>query len=204
MRKAFNNQNVKRLIRLSKPWVMMILLVVVLRITGALAGISFLAQSAIFETGIMDAKPAAPSSKPTPFDYNFTVKDLNGNKVDVSKFKNKVIFLNLWATWCGPCRVEMPSIQSLYNQLDKDKVVFLMLSLDNEENQPKVVKYIKDKEFSFPVYTPHEFLPGQLNVSSIPTTFIVGKDGKVRDKKVGASNYDSDKFLEYMNRLIAE
>jgi hypothetical protein len=100
--------------------------------------------------------------------------------------------------------MEMPSIQSLYNKLDKDKVVFLMLSLDNEGSESKIVKYIKEKEFSFPVYTPNEFLPSQLKVSTIPTTFIVGKDGKIRDKKVGAENYDSEKFLGYMNSLIGE
>lgn len=204
MSKIANNQKVKGIIQASKPWAAGLLLLIILRTTGILAGVSYVAQSAIFKTGLMDAKPSATPVKPSPFDYNFTVKDLSGSKVDISRFKGKVIFLNLWATWCGPCRMEMPSIQSLYNKLDKDKVVFLMLSLDNEESQPKIVKYVKEKEFSFPVYTPHEFLPSQLKVSTIPTTFIVGKDGKIRDKKVGAENYDSEKFLNYMNSLIGE
>jgi thiol-disulfide isomerase/thioredoxin len=204
MRKSISNQKVKAIIQASRPWVAMLLLLVVLRVTGILAGVSYIAQSAIFKTGLMDAKPSDTPVKPSAFDYNFTVKDLNGSKVDIAQFKGKVIFLNLWATWCGPCRMEMPSIQSLYNKLDKDKVVFLMLSLDNEGSEPKIVKYIKEKEFNFPVYTPHEFLPSQLKVSTIPTTFIVGKDGKIRDKKVGAENYDSEKFLAYMNSLISE
>jgi thiol-disulfide isomerase/thioredoxin len=204
MSKSINNQKVKAIIHAFRPWVVTLLLLVILRVTGLLAGVSYVAQSAIFKTGIMDAKPSATPVKPSAFDYNFTVKDLNGSKVDISQFKGKVIFLNLWATWCGPCRMEMPSIQSLYNKLDKDKVVFLMLSLDNEGSEAKIVKYIKEKEFNFPVYTPNEFLPSQLKVSTIPTTFIVGKDGKIRDKKVGAENYDSDKFLEYMKALVAE
>jgi thiol-disulfide isomerase/thioredoxin len=184
-----------------KPWLVTIAFVLLLRYTGALSGISYFTQSAVMETGAMDAKAEADVKNGEAFNYGFTVKDLKGNVVNVEDLKGKVIFLNLWATWCGPCRVEMPSIQSLYADVDKEKIVFLMLSLDTEQNFNKVVNYINDKEFSFPVYVVNKGLPEQLQVKSIPTTFIIGKDGNIKRKEVGAANYDTPKFKEFLKSL---
>jgi thiol-disulfide isomerase/thioredoxin len=203
MNKTFNNQKVRAVISALKPWCVAILFVMILRFTGALSGISFIAQSAIMKTGLMNFEPEENVTR-DGFDYNFSLKDLNGKTVDFSQFRGKVVFLNLWATWCGPCRVEMPSIQNLYNSLDHDQVVFVMLSIDAPENQSKVVKYIKDKEFNFPVYVPAGPLTRQLDVPSIPTTFIISKDGKIKSKKVGTANYDTDKFRKFLQDLVAE
>lgn len=187
-----------------KPWLVTIAFVLILQYTGALSGISYYTQSAIMQTGIMDAKSEADVIKPEAFDYRFTVKDLKGEVVNMEELKGKVVFLNLWATWCGPCRVEMPSIEALYNSVDKEKVAFVMLSLDTPENFKKVVKYVDDKEFTFPVYVVDKGLTRQLQVPSIPTTFIIGKDGKIKRKEVGAANYDSPKFKEFLNSLSQE
>src|SRR5690606_25467734 len=132
------------------------------------------------------------------FDYDFSVKDLSGKKMNVKDLKGKVIFLNLWATWCGPCRVEMPSIQNLYNSVDKENVVFIMLSLDQEDQHSKIEKFITDKDFTFPVYQPASPLPKLLRVNTIPTTFIIGADGKVKSKKTGMANYDTEEMRGFL------
>jgi hypothetical protein len=98
----------------------------------------------------------------------------------------------------------MPSIQSLYNSVDHDKIVFIMLSIDVPENHDKVVNYINDKSFTFPAYTKNGSMPEQLNVPLIPTTFVIGKDGKIKSKKEGTSNYDTDKFRDFLNKLVEE
>ncbi len=201
MKGTAGNTKIKSLIKAIKPWLAVAILVVVLRYTGAISGISFLTQSALFQTGLMDYNPEDSNPVAADFDYNFTMKDLYGNDVDAGQFRDKVIFLNLWATWCGPCRVEMPSIQKLYESVDKEKVVFVMLALDSEETRSKVSKYIDDKGFTFPVYVPYEYLPKQLQVRTIPTTFIIGKDGKIKTKKTGTANYDTKKFRAYINDL---
>jgi thiol-disulfide isomerase/thioredoxin len=186
-----------------KPWLVTLAFVLILRYTGALSGISYYTQSAVMKTGFIDAK-SETDAKPEVFNYNFTVKDLKGAVINMEELKGKFVFLNLWATWCGPCRVEMPSIEALYGTLDKDKIVFVMLSLDTPENFNKVVKYVDDKDFTFPVYVVDKGLTKQLQVPSIPTTFIIGKDGNIKRKEVGAANYDTPKFKEFLNSLVAE
>jgi thiol-disulfide isomerase/thioredoxin len=138
------------------------------------------------------------------FNYDFVIKDLAGNPVDAKSWRNKVVFINLWATWCGPCRQEMASIQSLYESTDHDQVIFVMLSLDEKRNDQKVIRYIADKRFTFPVFRPGDELPEQLDVPAIPTTIVVGRDGKIKLKKTGAHEYDTDKFKKFIDDLTKE
>lgn len=195
-------QTLKSVMITLKPWLVTIALVLILRYTGALSGLSVLTQTAVMKTGFLDADTDVDESREQKFDYNFKLKDLQGNSLSVADLKGKVIFLNLWATWCGPCRVEMPSIESLYKSVDKDEIVFVMLSIDNPESFKKVVNYVSDKGYTFPVYVPEKYLTNQLQVPSIPTTFIIGKDGMIKRKEVGAANYDTEKFRAFLRELV--
>jgi thiol-disulfide isomerase/thioredoxin len=202
MKNLLQSGIIQRVFRFLKPWLSALIIIVILRYTGMLAAVTDFAGSTIMKTGVMDYEPEAVLKK-EDFDYDFSIKDLQGNVVDMNSFKGKVVFLNLWATWCGPCRSEMPSIEGLYNSIqDKDKIVFVMLSMDKPENQGKVVKYIQDKAFSFPTYTIDTRLTQQLGqVQSIPTTFVISMDGKIASKKVGAANYDNGRFKKYLEEL---
>jgi len=152
------------------------------------------------KTGVMDAEPNDVAVIKS-FDYNFRIKDLQGNVIDFNEFKGKTIFINLWATWCGPCRVEMPSIQKLYDRVNHNEIAFVILSLDENKNHDKILKYISDRDLTLPVYQPASELPAMLDVPSIPTTFIVDPNGKVVSKKVGAANFDNEKFEKFLNGL---
>lgn len=187
--------------RNTRPWLLYIGLFVILRYTGLISAASTITQSALLKTGVLDASTSEDKDIAKNFDYDFELVDLNNNTVDVSTFKGKTLFINLWATWCGPCRVEMPSIQNLYNTVDKEKVVFIMLSLDRKDPYNKVSKYVQEKEFNFPVYLPASELPSQLQVKSIPTTFIVDSKGKIVQKETGATNFDTDKFRKFLEGL---
>ncbi len=201
MNKLINGQNLMRIIRVLKPWVSALAILLILRYTGMLSGISSAAGTALMKTGAMDFNPDDPTKK-SDFDYNFSIQDFQGKKIDFNDYKGKVVFINLWATWCGPCRMEMPSIQNLYNTVGaNEKIVFVMLSLDRPETHDKVVKFVSDKQYSFPVFAPSGNLPQQLQVSTIPTTFIISPDGKIASKKVGAANYDNDKFRAFLEDL---
>lgn len=191
-------KGIKEILKFLKPWAGAVVVVAVLHFTGLLSSISFLAQSAILQTGLMNASVELPDET-IAFDYDFTIKDLNGNRVEFSQFKDKVIFLNLWATWCGPCRAEMPTIQKLYDKMKDDpNVQFVMLSLDKDNDLPKVVRYLKDKNYTFSGYMPSGYLTQQLNVPSIPTTFVISKKGNVVAKEVGTTNFNTDKFYKFL------
>jgi thiol-disulfide isomerase/thioredoxin len=107
----------------------------------------------------------------------------------------------VWATWCGPCRAEMPSIQGLYNSIDHSKVEFIMLAVDQKDPYQRVPAYVKDKGYNFPVYYPAGDLPSLLRVSSIPATFVISKEGKVVFREAGAANYDTDEFRSFLQKL---
>jgi thiol-disulfide isomerase/thioredoxin len=169
----------------------------ILMVTGNLGIVTTAAQSILLKTGIMNAN-ADPLDDAEIFDYNFSVRDITGNTVSAEQFKGKVIFLNLWATWCGPCRAEMPTIQDLYNEVDHEKIVFLILSLDNIGDEEKVKKFIAKKGFTFPVYTRTTSLPELLQVPSIPTTIVVSKSGKVVSRNVGTNNFNTKKFKNFL------
>ncbi len=189
-----------KLIRFLKPMLAALLIVALVQSTGLMGTASFLAQSVALSTGFLDAGTEELKS-PKQFDYDFAIKDLSGAKISFKKFQGKVVFLNMWATWCGPCRAEMADIQKLYNIVDKDKVVFIMLSIDDDKNNARVVSYISNKAFTFPVYMPSGYLPEQLQVPSIPTTFVISKDGSVVAKEVGSKNYNTDKFKKFLEDL---
>ena len=172
-------------------------IILVLFATGNMNGVATLAQSAMLKTGAMNAD-VSEIDHPQNFDYNFSVTDLKGNGVSMEQFKGKVIFLNLWATWCGPCRAEMPTIQSLFNEVEHDKIAFIMLSLDKPNDREKVINYISKKAFSFPVYMDASSRPELLRVPSIPTTFVISKEGKVISQHVGTTNFNTKKFKKFL------
>jgi thiol-disulfide isomerase/thioredoxin len=183
----------------AKPWLFYIGLFLVLRYTGILSAVSAVTQSALMQTGMLNASTDSSVDASKKFDYNFQLRDVDGNPVDGSSLKGKTLFINLWATWCGPCRVEMPSIQNLYNKSDKDKVAFIMLALDQNDPFTKVKNYVRDKEFTFPVYFPASELPSLLQVRSIPTTFIVNSSGNVVLKETGTTNFDTEAFRKFLH-----
>ena len=102
-------------------------------------------------------------------DYNWQLKELNSESINLSELKGKVIFVNLWATWCPPCVAEMPSIQKLYNDY-KDKVEFVFIT--NEDWQT-VNKFYQKRNFNLPTYNPLSKNPKLLSSKSIPATFII-------------------------------
>lgn len=176
------------------------ILIIVIAVPAVRDSASSLLQSAVMHSGVVDAS-SATDSKTEQFDFDFQLRDLKGNAVDFKTFKGKVVFLNLWATWCGPCRSEMPSIQKLYNESDQSKIAFVILSLDENRLEGRVKKYIEEKQFSFPVYLPAGRLTSQLSVDVIPTTFVIDKTGAIAVKEVGMKNYNTAKFKKFVEEL---
>ena len=177
------------------------IVIFMLYFSGGLQQLASFAQTVVVKSGLVNA--STDSNSKARFDYNFTVKNLEGKKMEFKDFQGKVIFLNLWATWCGPCRSEMPAIQKLYENIDKEKVTFVMLSLDKDSHLEKIRAFVSSRSFTFPIYMPSGYLADQLQVPSIPTTFIITKDGIIDLKEVGMKNYNTNKFKKYLEELAA-
>lgn len=197
------NTDVRHLVSSFKTVAIAGAIFLILHATGLLGSLSYYSQSAVMSTGLFDAKDK-PKADKVSFDYQFQIKDLAGNRKSFAQYKNKVVFLNLWATWCGPCRAEMPTIEKLYQSVDTSKVAFVMLSIDRDRDKPKIVSYVNDKKFTFPVYQPSGSLPELLQVPSIPTTFIIAKDGRVASQEVGTTNFNTPRFKKYLQKLTEE
>jgi thiol-disulfide isomerase/thioredoxin len=191
----------REVLRFIKPVLTAVLLIALLRVTGLMGGLSYYAQSAMLVTGFRDASDEV-NTKAEEFDYNFVVRNQQGQRINFSDYKGKVIFLNVWATWCGPCRAELPTIEQLYHKSGSDSIVFVMLAVDPSEHESRVTSYIAKNKYTFPVFRPSGYLTEQLNVPSIPTTFVVSKDGKIVSKEIGATNFDTARFRKFLSKLI--
>jgi len=125
---------------------------------------------------------------------------LNASDINLENLKGNLIFLNYWATWCPPCRAEMPSIQQLYDDY-KGKMAFVFITNDPKE---KVVKFYADNNHNFPTYSLLSNPAPEISTKSLPTTFIIDKQGRIVAKEIGASNWNSKGYRKMFDALIAE
>ncbi len=133
--------------------------------------------------------------------YNWKLQGLNTPSVNFEAHKGKVIFLNFWATWCPPCLAELPYIQNLYNAY-KDKVAFVFITSDSKQT---LEDFLKKKGYHFPVYqSSHGFLQDLPLVSSIPRTFIIDKEGRIRVDESGSVNWNSKAFRMVLDEMLQE
>ncbi|QHL86941.1 redoxin domain-containing protein [Nibribacter ruber] len=168
------------------------------------------AQRLLLATGLKNAdvptqtEPATPAtltatSQPM-VGAGFQMTDLDGKLVSFESLKGKVIFLNVWATWCPPCIAEMPNIQSLYEKVGSDKIAFVMLSVD-QKSREKVKKFIEKKGFTFPVYMPASGLPEAFNSPAIPSTYIISPAGQIVAQQSGMAEYDTPEVIDFLQKL---
>ena len=114
---------------------------------------------------------------------DFTLEDLNGKNVKLSDFKGKVVIINFWATWCPPCKAEIPDFIELYKTYQKKGLVILGIALDNKE---KVVKFVKDNGINYPVLMGNQEVSNLYGgISGIPTSFVVDRKGIIKNVFVG-------------------
>jgi len=137
----------------------------------------------------------------TPIDFNWTVHSLDtGQDVAVSTLKGQVMFLNFWATWCGPCRMEMPSIEKLVRRYKGAGVAFLCVSTESEKD---LRLFLRNHKMDVPLYTVRR-MPLFFNKGALPTTYIVSRAGNVALSRIGAGQWDSAKVLHLMDELLAD
>ncbi len=124
----------------------------------------------------------------------------NGENDKLSNYAGKIILLNLWATWCGYCIKEMPSMEKLYNELkNKD---FFILAVSIGEDIDTVKKFVESNKFSFPVFTDvNDSINNNYNSGSFPTTYIIDKDGYIIARFIGARDWYSQDAIDLIKEL---
>jgi peroxiredoxin len=135
---------------------------------------------------------------------DFSLKDLKGKEVEIKQFKGNVIFLNFWATWCGPCKEEMPGMEFLHRQFKEKNFLLLTISVDYEGIKP-VQEFINKHQYTFPVLLdPQGETLDLFEVKGIPTTFLIDKKGKMVWKAIGPRDWKSPEVVSLINLLIAK
>ena len=132
---------------------------------------------------------------------DFSIKSLSGKQYNLSDFKGKVVLLNFWATWCGPCKSEVNDIDTLYRTLKDEN--FTVMALDIREKGKVIRKFMNKNEIDFPVYLDDTGnIASQYGVNGIPTTFIIDPDGKVVGWAVGPRRWGSVSSVALMRSLM--
>ena len=142
--------------------------------------------------------PPLPEERRVSLDWS--VQTLSGDAVNLAEIsKDKVVFLNIWATWCGPCIKEMPSINALYEDYG-DRVVFVCLS---NEARDVVESFVKRSPYTFPVYLMKDQPPEDFIPRSIPATYIIDQDRILKVSHEGGADWTSKPVRRYLDLLLS-
>lgn len=155
----------------------------------------FAAAAALVVTALASAEPVAPQAAPA-----WQLKDVDGNIVSSEQFKGKVVVIDFWATWCPPCRHEIPGYIELQKKYQEQGLVIVGVSLDQQG--PGIVKrFMKATKINYPIVMGDDAVIEAFGgVEAIPTTFIIDRDGQIRDRKVGAEETEAyeQRLLQYL------
>jgi thiol-disulfide isomerase/thioredoxin len=129
------------------------------------------------------------------------LKDLNGGQHRLADYRGRVVLINFWATWCGPCRDEMPSIQRLKDKLAGKPFAVLAVNLDEPES--RIQKFLSQMKLDFTILLdPGRSAAKAWNARILPASFIIGADGRVRYSLVGEINWDNEHVVARISELL--
>ena len=144
------------------------------------------------------------SAVPAKVDFaapELTLEDLAGNTVSLKEHLGSVVLVNLWATWCPPCKEEMPTLQAFYEKYKKDG--FVLIAIDQEETRDVVKPFVEEYGLTFPIWMDIDWLAQrEFNTSNLPSSYVIDRNGRVRLMWIGGI---SKKNLEkYVPDIITE
>ena len=133
---------------------------------------------------------------------NFTFPDLNGQQVSLSEHRGKVVLVNIWATWCPPCRQEMPSMQKLYERFNGENFEILAVSID-ATGREAVAPFVRTMNLTFPIMLdPKEVIRPLYGITGVPESFIIDKEGIVVEKIIGPLDWATPKVFSFFQDLL--
>jgi peroxiredoxin len=133
---------------------------------------------------------------------DFQLKNVKGETIALNAFRGKIVLVNFWATWCGPCRSEMPSMEEIYREFSGKEFEILAVSTD-EDGMRSVVPFLEEYRFTFPILIDDTLRINDLyGVSSIPTSVIVDRNGMITNRFFGAVDWSDPKQKKLLTQLI--
>jgi peroxiredoxin len=166
----------------------------------ALAGAIFLFGYYFFYERDRPAK--RENLKPGVAAQDFELPDLKGDRIRLSDYRGRVVFLNIWATWCPPCREEMPSMELLYQALKRREFEMLAVSID-QGGEKAVRPFAANYGLTFPVLLDPEKKTYQLyGLTGVPETFIIDRTGMIIQKIIGPQDWINRNWLNYFEGII--
>ena len=123
----------------------------------------------------------------------------------IDNYTGDVVLLNIWATWCGPCRIEMPSMQLLEETLGPKGLKIVAVSVDVAGMEQGINDFADELKLSFEIlHDPTQQIEQIYQTTGVPETFIIGRDGRVRRRVIGQDNWSSPANIAFLERLLAE
>jgi len=134
---------------------------------------------------------------------DFTLEDLSGNKVSLKNFRGKTVFLNFWATWCVPCRAEMPAMERLHREL-KDQGLEVV-AVNFREDEAEVRDFLKELGLTFTVLLDRDGeISEEYGVWSLPLSYFINSKGEFVGKALGARDWGSEAARSFFHELLQE
>jgi peroxiredoxin len=148
----------------------------------------------------LPALAADPTGSPAPA---FTLGSSAGSNVSLAQYKGQVVMLNFWASWCGPCRQEMPLLESIYKKYNR--MGFTLIGVNVEPDSNAANQWLKQTPVSFPILYDKDSKVSKLyDVAGMPSTVIIDRTGKVRVLHRGYKPGDENEYLDSIRTLVRE
>ncbi|MFQ5780527.1 MAG: TlpA disulfide reductase family protein [Nitrospiria bacterium] len=164
----------------------------------------------LVETGCTDRK-GLPEKENTPLKMgvevgllapDFSIENLKGGATSLTDYRGKVVLINFWATWCGPCKAEMPSMEALYRAYGRGDFEILAVSIDLGSDAP-VRAFVEDFGFTFPILLDNQFtVNDQFQVRVVPTSILIDRSGVVTHRLLGAKDWNDPDARMFVEELI--
>jgi len=168
--------------------------------TGATATAIVTALAAALLVAVPGTEAGTGSSGPAP---QFSLDARGGSKISLTQYKGQVVMLNFWASWCGPCRQEMPLLENIYKKYNK--MGFTMIGVNVEPDSKAAEGFLKQTPVSFPViYDKDSTVSKAYDVSGMPSTVIIDRKGNIRVLHRGYKPGDENEYLDSIRSLVRE
>ena len=135
---------------------------------------------------------------------DFTLKTIEGQEITLSGLRGKVVLLDFWATWCGPCRESIPHLTQLYKNYQDKGFELIGMNLDKSGEVEMVRRFVKSMDIPYPIIMTPEDVARNYKITGLPTTVLIDKEGKVREKIVGFNSAIGQQIASRIEELTSE